>query len=1107
MEKFEQVYQGLNEAQKLAVDNLYGPVLVVAGPGTGKTQLLSARVAQILRKTDALPQNILCLTFTESGVLAMRERLAKFIGSDAYDVEISTYHAFGSDLIRRYPEYFTETRLERPIDELGKRQLLADIIDKLSYSDPLKQTRWHLGDLLTTVSEVKRGLLSPDNLRAIAQENMQTIQNCSPAISDALRIHAKRLPTKLNVAAPIFKDILAALQTYAAESDNRETFESLAKLAANELERALFASEDTGKTKPLTSWKNNWLAKDEDNNYILSGRLEAMRIQSLADVLEAYETALDNRGLYDFDDMILRAIHALESHKDLQFTLQEQYQFILLDEFQDTNTAQAKLVELLCDNPVSEGRPNVLAVGDDDQAIYAFQGAQYSNMLDFFNRWSNPILVNLSENYRSTEPILATARNVAGQITDSLVSSLAGLNKQLIPAGEQKKPTDLAHTEYTSDVAERAGIATQIAKLVENGVNPNDIAILAPKHKYLEPLVPYLQDHKLYVSYEHRENILAAPAIRQLLTMSLLVLALHDRNQALADSLWPEVLSYEFWGHKVSDIWELSWAAHENQDPWSKLLLASEHFSDCALLFLALAAGATTEPLEIMLDRLIGTEEVTTGDTSKPTIRSPFRDFYAGSKTEPGDLYRVVTELAVLRSRLREHEQQRGEQLTLADLLGFVQQYEDADQQLLNTSPYNQAGDAVQLMTVFKAKGLEFEHVFILHAQNNVWGSSASDMGNKLTLPANLAPIRHAGTTEDERLRIFFVALTRAKHGLHLSSHRANYAGKQITRLRYLKEFEAADGTIESEVLPKTYAVVQEDDKQAPPLSAIEHDWRARHLRQDTTLKALLQDRLASYRLSPTHLTQFIDLEHAGPQAFLLQSMLKFPSAPSVDASFGNAMHSTLEWVQQQVNGHKKVPAMTSVHKQFSEFLTLQHIYGEQFALQEARGHHALSGFLKSPEATFTPGNKPEYNFHGEGVIIKDVVRMSGKIDLLEIDTAGKQATIVDYKTGSLGNNPAKLHRYELQLYCYKLLMQGSHSFANYTVDSGKLVFVEPGPNGGKIITKTVHFKPEELERIRRLVLAMWNCLQTLELPDTSAYGTSLTAIRQFEQYLIDKNI
>lgn len=119
MSSYWEALQALNPAQKKAVETIDGPVLVIAGPGTGKTQLLTTRVAHILAKTDTLPQNILCLTFTDSAAQTMRERLASLIGQGAYDVAISTYHAFGSDLIRRYPDYFADQIDLQPVDELA----------------------------------------------------------------------------------------------------------------------------------------------------------------------------------------------------------------------------------------------------------------------------------------------------------------------------------------------------------------------------------------------------------------------------------------------------------------------------------------------------------------------------------------------------------------------------------------------------------------------------------------------------------------------------------------------------------------------------------------------------------------------------------------------------------------------------------------------------------------------------------------------------------------------------------------------------------------------------------------------------------------------------
>ena len=1102
MHEFEAAYAKLNDAQKLAVDTIQGPLLVIAGPGTGKTQLLSARVAHILKTTDTLSQNILCLTFTESGAQNMRDRLTRFIGADAYDVAIGTYHAFGGDLIRRYPEYFTETRLERPVDELGKRQILSRIVDGLSYQSPLKQTRHHLGDLMSTVSETKRGLLTPDALRNIARSNLNVIEHTRKPIAETLADFTARMPSKLSVAAPLFSTILTELQEAAKGKTPRPPFKQLAELAAEQLGTALATADETGKTTPLTKWKNDWLVKDADNRFLLAGTLEANRIAALADVLESYEAALAERGLYDFDDMILRAIHVLETNDDLKFTLQEQYQYILLDEFQDTNAAQLRLVELLTDNPANNRQPNVLAVGDDDQAIYAFQGAQYSNMLDYFRLFDDVTVINLNENFRSTPEIVHTARAVADQITDTLSANFKDLSKSLVAKNQDLPATTLVCREYASEIAERAGIAAEIKKLLEQGIPPREIAVLAPKHRYLEPLVPYLADVPL--RYERREDVLRAPVIRQLLTMSKLVLALHERNQQLADSYWPEVLSYDFWEFPVSRIWSLSWQAAADRTAWSELLLADEAFRPAALLFLSLAAQVETETLETMLDRIIGTEEVATHESDPPRVRSPLRASLL-KDGEDGRLYRTVTELTVLRARLHEHQQQRGEALGLRDLLTFVAEYEAADEQMQSTSPYSEAADAVQLMTVFKAKGLEFSYVFLVSCQDDVWGNASRGNANKLTLPANLAPIRHAGATEDERLRIFFVGISRARHGLFLTSYRADHAGKKPPRLKYLHETLQEDGSVVSDVLPKGHQTVDADGHEALPLSSLETNWQSRHTTITPSLRELLRPRLETFRLSPTHLTSFIDLEHAGPQAFLLQTLLRFPTAPTIDLAFGNAMHETMEWLQQETNLHGSTPRAKAAAGFFATRIQRQMLTPEQIAIQQARAEVSLRAFLADPDTHFKPGDRPEFNFRDEGVFVGDV-HMGGKIDLLQLDKQAKTLSIVDYKTGSTGKDPAKEHRYALQLYCYKLLIEGSHTFAGYKVSDGCLIFVEPDANG-KIVRRRITFDEAEAVRVQALLKAIWQRIRDLSLPDIAAYGATYKAIRQFEQDLIDGKV
>ncbi len=137
MGKYETEYKALNNAQKKAVDQTEGPVLVVAGPGTGKTQLLSMRVANILRTNDVAPGNILCLTFTDNAARNMRERLSDIIGQPAYHVAIHTFHSFGTDVINHYPDYFTDRQLLQQVDELGRYELLQEIFEDLPHSNPL----------------------------------------------------------------------------------------------------------------------------------------------------------------------------------------------------------------------------------------------------------------------------------------------------------------------------------------------------------------------------------------------------------------------------------------------------------------------------------------------------------------------------------------------------------------------------------------------------------------------------------------------------------------------------------------------------------------------------------------------------------------------------------------------------------------------------------------------------------------------------------------------------------------------------------------------------------------------------------------------------------
>jgi len=1097
----------LNQRQKQAVEQIDGPLLVIAGPGTGKTQLLSARVANILQSTDTLPQNILCLTFTESGANNMRERLTRFIGQAAYEVNIGTYHSFGGELIRRFPEYFSNLRAENPADDLTKRQIVGNLVDQLAYGSPLKSAQYHLQDLLSTISEVKRGLLTDEHLRAIGQDNLTFLEEANGEIKEIFADFT-RMPTKLDKAMPFFSN----LQNYLHSRDQADyTIGAIRPLAVTvqfELAQAITQAEDDGKTKTLTAWKNRWLEKNDDNQFIFAGQRASERIVALADVFEHYQAALKQRGLYDFDDMILESIKALETNDNLRFSLQEQYLYLMLDEFQDTNAAQLKLIKLLTDNPVAEGRPNVMAVGDDDQAIYSFQGAEYSNMLDFFQMYRDVHVVNLTENYRSHPDILHVAHEVAGQIGSRLHHNFKDMSKILSAANHDLPPeAKIERREFLSDVGQYEWMAQSIKQLIDQGAKASEIAVLAPRHKQLEPLVPFLNALDIPVRYEKRENILQAPVTHQLLTMSKLVLALHNDPER-ANSLWPEVLSYDFWQLPVEEIWKLSWQVRESDsNDWGQALLDSpyEGFHAPARLLLAMSQQASYETMETMLDHLIGNEPL-------GAVQSPLRDYYLAEgqrQKNPELFYEVYSHLTVLREKLRDHQLAQDEPLHLQDLVDFVAMYEAAEARMLNTSPYNQHAEAVQLMTVFKAKGLEFDHVFLPSCQDDVWGDSSRGNSNHLTLPANLAPIRPAGTTSDERLRIFFVAITRAKHSLCLTSFLQTYSGRSTTRLKYLNEQDGGEAGFQAMILPERSQTVQRDSGQgsAPNVQSLEINWQQRHVQasHDSRLRDLLQARITNYRLSPTHLNVFTDMVHGGPETFLFDCILQFPHAPNDSAQFGNAIHETLQWIQHQVDANEQLPKLPATYAYFEIRMRSKKLRADETELLIQRGRRALSAYLTQKIDMFHKGDRAEQNFRNEAVFIGDV-HMSGKIDRMEINQKDKTITVVDYKTGnSYGRwvSDLKLHKYKHQLYCYKLLIENSRSFRGYKVITGRLDFIEPDDNG-RINSLSLEFKDQDEATTRALLQAMWVCVQNLDFPDVSDYDQSLTGTKAFEAKLLE---
>lgn len=1109
MTEFESAYKTLNAAQREAVDAIEGPVLVVAGPGTGKTQLLGMRAANIVRRTDTLPANILCMTFTESAAASMRQRLIKLMGPDGNKIAVHTFHSFGTEIINAYPEYFYNGAKFSPADELTSYETLRDIFESLPHSSPLAKTMngefTALRDARSAISHLKRAGLLPEELLAVLDHNQAFCDTVEPTLTAAFnsRYSKKDLPK--------FGHIATTLAAYQPPPLTLSFIKPLHELCTHEFAAALATAADTGKTTPLTAWRNKWLEKNHLAQFVFKDRKQAKKLRALAHVYQKYRESLLEQALFDFDDMVSLVAHTLETTPELRLNLQEQYLYVMVDEFQDTNGAQARLMAALTDNPVNEGRPNILAVGDDDQAIYAFQGAELSNILEFAARYNSTKIVTLTDNYRSTAEILKHSRQVITQGTDRLENTLEHVRKELTAHSTAAPTGTELHIAPNID-AELHWTATQIKKRIDAGLPPSEIAVLARNHRQLLALLPHLHAAGIAVNYERRNNVLESAHIIELITLSEVVVALGEQRYDVAESLLPELLSYDFWGIKTEDLWKLSVRAYRDRRMWLEAMIdAQGRLRQIAEFIIVASHQAMHDPLEIMLDVLLGTNETQAPteetDADTPYTRpegphedfvSPYRAYYFNQQKLDQNPAEYLTLLSNLRAIRRAVAAWRpGQPLSLRHFIDFIDICERTNTPVVDIAVSQDAAQGVQLMTAHKAKGMEFNTVFVLSCQDDIWGRKARHPYSSLGFPHNL-PIEPAGQHYDDALRLFFVAMTRAKQHLVLTAHLMDAAGKDAIVAEFLQE------TLEP-LFPSI---------EAPPLDTHAPGWELRHLNlPHANRQQLLQPVLENYQLSATHLNNFLDITRGGPQAFLLQNLLRFPQAMTPSQAFGHAIHAVLARAHTHLSATGERRPIEDILHDYELQLQTARLNERDFAYLHEKGSEILHTYLAQRYESFTPEQKAERGFGTQNVRVGDV-HLTGAIDLLDVNKQNRTLIVTDYKTGKChptwraitDYERIKMHKYKQQLMLYKLLAENSRDFEGYKVIGARLEFVEHDENK-QCHALELTYDTSELEQFTQLITAVWGHIMRLEFPDTAKYDPTFNGILAFERDLLDGNI
>jgi len=1087
MTTYDERYKNLNDEQRQAVDLVDGPLLVVAGPGTGKTELLSMRVANILKKTDTLPENILCLTFTESGATAMRSRLSDIIGPQAYKVAIQTFHSFGTEVINQNREYFYRGAEFQPADDIASYDILTGIFDELDYSNPLASKNngeyVHLSDTLRAIGELKQAGLSSDELIAILNANDRTLDVIEPDLAD---IFSNRPSVSmLSMLVPIAEKV-ASLPV--AELPSAIT--PLANELALSMARAFDEAVEINKTTPITAWRDEWLEKDAVSRFVFKNRKRHAKLRALAQVYFSYISRMEQASLYDYNDMILNVVHAMEIHADLKANLQEKYQYILVDEFQDTNLAQLRILFNLTDNPLGD-EPNVMAVGDDDQAIYSFQGADVNNINRFREQYPSYRSIVLTHNYRSSEPILRAAREVITQ-ADGRLEAIMDIDKTLTPHADASS-THVSRTKLPTRMDENDWVARAIAAQIKAGVKPGNIAVLARNHDELISLVPHLHHYNIAIDYERRDNILDKESITTLELLAETVVAIFGGDHELADSKLPELLSHPMFAIAPETIWRLSLQSHRSGLTWLETMLNTPDLRSLAEWLITRAQAVPHETLEVFVDALIGVPSEKTEDYT-----SPYHQYYFGTgilNGSPEDYLSTLEALRTLRTKLREY--QPNDTPHIADMLEFTRMHRELGARIMTIRNGVSNSEAVHLMTSHKSKGLEFDTVFIINSMDSRWGERVRSRASLINYPENLR-IRPNANSYNERLRLYFVAMTRAKRQLFISYSATDTSGKDVLPAGFLSGTTINEQIVTPEHTVETLTILNQLDWQTYVTN-----------RPTATMKALLEPTLENYKLSATHLNNFIDITHGGPIVFLMNNLLRFPAAKSASASYGTAIHATLQRAHNHLVATGEKRPIEDILGDFIHELEHQHLTETDFEFYSKKGSESLAAFLAAKYSTFARNQRTELSFANQGVFIGEA-HLTGSLDLVDFEESS--ITVTDYKTGRPSNSwkgttdydKIRLHKYRQQLMFYQLLCENSRNYSSYSFEGGVLQFVEPD-NRREIHALEESFTHEDLERFSRLIKAVWHCIINLDFPDVSEYDASYKGILAFENALIDK--
>lgn len=883
--------KGLNEAQVEAVTHGEGPLLIIAGAGTGKTKVITHRIAHLITSKMARPEEILAVTFTEKAANEMEERVDILIPYSYSFVEISTFNSFGERVLRNYGHEIGFAPDFRLLDDVEQAIFFRENLFAfpLNFYRPLSSPTRYIQELLDTIKRLKQEDIKPQEYVACAEK----------------------------------------LAEEAVDDVARET-------AAKQLE--------------------------------------------MARVYAKYQELLEREGKIDFEDQVVLVVDLFRKRKSILREFQEKYRYVLVDEFQDTNSIQFELLKLLA----AEHR-NLTVVGDDDQSIFRFRGASLSNILNFRRVFPDAKKIVLTQNFRSTQDILDSAYRLIQQNNPDRLEVQEKIDKVLRSSlpGEGKSIHMLQLDTLSHEADRVAGI---ILDRVRQGASFGDMAILVRRNADADPFLRALNMKDIPFRFSGSRGLYARDEVKILVSFI----------RALTDFEESKSLFYL----ALSEVFAL--------DPYDLSLLAnSAHKKHISLheVFKKVTEGQS--PVEI-------------SEASKAKVKGLFEDllYYvhlAGDQNAGRVLYAFLEKSGFLKSiiagepiqaeirtkniRLFFDKVKNFSELTDEDSVLAFARHLDMLQQVGDNPASAEAEleeDAVNVLTVHKAKGLEFEAVFMVSLIADRFPGRARK--EKILLPDEILKEDLPGkehSIQEER-RLFYVGMTRAKMFLYLTWAR-DYG---LKRLKKVSPFvlEALDLPKAPEEILRSSALEEIRRYGPPPVSP---------------------ERLPEVREKGGVSLSFFQVDDylTCPLKYKYRHLMRIPVLPHHNVVFGRVLHTVIHHYLRLRKAQKNLSEKGLIEIYEQSWVNEGFLSREHEEMRKKAGEKALRRFYMREEAAqeFPLYLEKEFRWQEGGL------KFTGRWD--RVDQMDGSAVIIDYKATEVKDQKEadKRTRDSLQMDLYAL--------------------------------------------------------------------------------------